>query len=106
MTSIDWPCFSDSLAQVENTPPGAFLTAMRSTSSCTAEQIEYERRTSSPSMSARRVRCWPLVEAKCLAQRRGTSNVSATASRVSRVTEATVSGWNLLIDARTQCGLK
>jgi hypothetical protein len=46
-----------SLAQVENTPPGAFFTATRSVPSCTAEQIEYERRTSSAPMVVRKVRC-------------------------------------------------
>ena len=30
-----------------------------STAGMTAEQIEYDRRTSSPSIVARRVRCWP-----------------------------------------------
>ena len=40
MTSTVSPGFSIVLAQVENTPPGAFFTAMRSVPSCTAEQIE------------------------------------------------------------------
>src|SRR5437870_6634696 len=69
---------------------------MRSDSSCTAEQIEYERRKSSPAMSARSVRCWPCTKLKASLSADGTSNVSATASRVSRATLATLSGWNLL----------
>ena len=44
------PGLSVSLAQVENRPPGVRLIATRSSPSCTAEQIEYERRTSSPLM--------------------------------------------------------
>src|SRR5438876_4785324 len=96
MTSIVWPALTWSLTQFENVPPGAFFTAMRSVSSCTAEQIEYERRKSSPAMSARSVRCWPCTKLKASLSAGGTSNVSATASRVSRATLATLSGWNLL----------
>src|SRR5437762_3948208 len=96
MTSIVCPAFTWSLTQAENVPPGAFFTAMRSDSSCTAEQIEYERRKSSPAMSARSVRCWPCTKLKASLSSGGTSTVSATASRVSRATLATLSGWNLL----------
>ena len=74
---------------------------MRSAPSCTAEQIEYERRTSSPSMSVRSVRCWPCTKRNWSRERSGTANVIATASRVSRATRATVSGWNLLNAARS-----
>ena len=74
---------SASLAHVENTPPGARLTAMRNGPSCTAEQIEYERRTSSPSMSARSVRCWPWIEAERVAQRR--RHVERDRDRVARL---------------------
>jgi hypothetical protein len=59
MTSSVSPALSRSLAQVENTPSCARLIATRSRPSCAAEQIEYERRTSWPSMSALSVRCWP-----------------------------------------------
>src|SRR5450432_1081092 len=92
------PCLRCSLAQVENAPPGVFLTAIRSRSSCTAEQIEYERRTCSPPMSARSVRCWPCTKRNASPSAGGTSKVSVTASRVSRATEAMVRAWNLLID--------
>ena len=107
MTSTASPGFSTVLAQVENTPPGAFFTAMRSVPSCTAEQIEYDRRTSSPPTTARSVRCWPCSKRYCARSASGTANVIATASRVSRSTLATCSGWNLLIGAAgAQCGLK
>ncbi len=49
------------VAQFEDAPPGLRLIAMRRRSSCTAEQIEYERRRSWPSTSARSVRCCPCV---------------------------------------------
>src|SRR5207253_11166565 len=61
------------------------------------EQIESERRTCSPPISARNVRCWPCTKRNASPNAGGTSNVSVTASRVSRATEAIVSGWNLLI---------
>ena len=40
MTSIVSPAFNALLAHVENVPPEAFFTAMRSVPSCTAEQME------------------------------------------------------------------
>ena len=48
-----------SLAQLENAPPASRLMATRSSPSSRPEQIEYDRRTSSPSMVVRSVRYWP-----------------------------------------------
>ena len=53
-------------------------------SSAGVEQIEYERRTSSPvSMRRRTVRCWPAVNANSSRSSAGTAKVTATASSVS-----------------------
>ena len=84
--------------------PGVRLTAMRNGPPAGA-QIEYERRTSSPPMSVRSVRCWPGSKRNSSRNVCGTSNVTAIASRVSRSTLATGSAWNLLNGTR-QCGLK
>src|SRR6266851_3277041 len=48
-------------------------------------------------MSARNVRCCPCTKPNASPNAGGTSNVSVTASRVSRATDAMVRGWNLLI---------
>src|SRR6185295_2241741 len=103
MTSIVCPGAMCSLAHVENTPPGAFFTATRSVPSWTAEQIEYERRTSSAPMFVRKVRCWPGSKRNVSRSEAGTSKVSAIASRVSRATEAIVKGWNLLTAGGVSC---
>jgi len=65
---------------------------MRSAPSCTVEQIEYERRMSSPPIVFRTVTCWPASNRNAGASSEGTANVSATASRVSRSTFAIRSG--------------
>ncbi|CFN98090.1 Uncharacterised protein [Bordetella pertussis] len=94
ITSRLWPGCSSWLAQLENTPSSTFLMATRSTPSPGAEQMEYERRTSSPSRRVRRVRYWPGRKRKSPASSGGRSNVTTTASRVLRATEATFSIWN------------
>jgi hypothetical protein len=71
---------------------------MRRAPSCTGEQIEYERRTSWPSIAARSVGCWPASNRNCDAKSAGTLKVSATASRLA-LTWASLSGWNLDISA-------
>jgi hypothetical protein len=87
------PGRSPSAAQLEKRPPGTRLIATRSSSSCTAEQMEYDRRTSScPSASKRKVRYWPCVKRKASRCSSGTRSVITTASRVSRRASATVSG--------------
>src|SRR5215831_522098 len=48
-------------------------------------------------MSARSVKCWPCTKRKASRSVGGMSKVKAIASRVSRATVATLSGWNLLI---------
>ena len=53
------PAFSSSMAHAEKTPPGSRLIPTLSLPPAALEQIEYERRTSSPSISARTVTCCP-----------------------------------------------
>src|SRR5439155_18869227 len=92
ITSSVMPGFKVSLAQVENSPPGVRLISTRNTSSCTAEQIEYERRTSSPLIVVRSVRCCPCTYWNLSFNSGGTANVTAMVSRVSLITLATDSG--------------
>ena len=92
ITSMVAPAFKVSFAQVEKAPPGVRLMATRRLPSCTAEQMEYERRTSSALMWARKVRCWPCWKRNCCCSSAGTSNVTAMVSRVSLRTLATDSG--------------
>ena len=54
-------------------------------------QTEYERRSSRPPMSRRKVSDWPARNAYAPLSREGTSKVIATASAHSRLTSATVS---------------
>ena len=70
ITSSASPAFSVSFAHAENTPPGLRLTAMRSVPSCTPEQIEYDRRTSSPADVGAQRQVLAGGEAERLGQRR------------------------------------
>ena len=106
ITSSVSPAFSASLAQVENTPPGLRLTAMRSAPSCTAEQIEYERRTSCAADVGAQRQVLALREAERLAQRLGHGERDRDGvARLGRRSHAAV---NLLIGAQarwTTCAL-
>ena len=83
---------SDSLSQVENTPPGTLRMPTRSSPSAVPAQIEYERRCSLPAIVSFSVRCWPWVKRNCSASSAGTSNETTTASSVSGRTLLTLMG--------------
>jgi hypothetical protein len=98
-TSTVSPMRSALPANVEKAPPGICRTPIRNrpcaASSAGVEQMEYDRRTSSASGSARRsVTCWPAVKANASRSSGGTSKVTATASSVSRSISPTRSRWN------------
>ena len=98
ITSISSPAATDELSHVDIRPPSTTAEATRSCPMPSRPdrgwQIEYDCRTSSPSIVARRVRCCPGRNAYSSHSSRGTANVTATASSVSRSTPDTCSGWN------------
>ena len=98
ITSISSPGATDELSHVDIRPPSTTAEATRSRPGPPRPdrgwQIEYDCRTSSPSIVARSVRCCPGRYAYSAHSSLGTANVTATASSVSRSTPATISGWN------------
>ncbi len=66
IASIRCPGCNVPWAHVEKSSPGARLMAIRSSLSSRPEQIEYDRRTSSPSGRVRRVRYCPGTKGKRL----------------------------------------
>ncbi len=93
ITSTVSPSANSVVAQVENRPPGMRLTPTVTRLPPGAVQIEYERRTSSPSMTARSTRCWPGKWVNVGRSGSGTSNVRLTDSSVWGRT-VTARGWN------------
>ena len=92
-TSTESPGRTSLTSHSENRPPGTSRTPTRGAVP-TAEQIEYDRRSSRPSTDRRRVRDWPARKSNSEASSDGTSKVTATASSQSRSTPATRKVWN------------
>ena len=82
-TSSRSPARSPSATKPENRPPGRCRTPTASSPLRAGTQIEYERRTSSPSSSRTIVTCWPASWAKTSARSSGTAKWTAVDSSVS-----------------------
>ena len=91
-TSSSSPATSRSTSHSENKPSVTRRTPTRGAAPACA-QIEYERRSSTPSRTVRSVRYCPGRNAKADRRCSGTSNVTATASSHSRSTPATRRVW-------------
>ena len=77
---------------MENSPSGTSRTPTRG-GAPTGAQIEYDRRSSTPSTTRRSVSDCPAANAYSSRRSSGTSKVTAAASSQSRSTAATVSVW-------------
>src|SRR3982074_142627 len=91
-TSITSPARTSCTSQLENKPPGISRTPTRGRAPAGA-QIEYERRSSRPSIVRLSVKECPGRKGNSSASSRGTSKVTATASSHRDSTSATVKGW-------------
>ena len=87
-TSIRSPGRTSRTSQPDMAPPGTSRTPIRGGSPA-GEQIEYDRRSSRPSITRRRVSDWPGRNRNSSASSGGTSKVMAAASSHSRSTRLT-----------------